>query len=114
MAISTTGHRLLCILFSVYVLSKILKLCSAEGSSFRYRVEIHQTLVAEVDLFVGSIMALFDAVRLLFLKQHLEVDPECGFLVLTDGELAVAQTFLCLQLVTRLVSLSLGLSDVCF
>jgi hypothetical protein len=59
-------------------------------------------------------MALVDAVRLLFLKQHLEVDPECGFLVLTDGELAVAQTFLCLQLVTGLVSLSLGLSDVCF
>ncbi len=36
MTISTTGRRLLCILCSVYVLSKMLKLCGAEGSSFRW------------------------------------------------------------------------------
>ncbi len=36
MAISTTGRRLLCILCSVCVLSKMLKLCGAEGSSFRF------------------------------------------------------------------------------
>jgi hypothetical protein len=35
MTISTTGRRQLCILCSVYVLSKMLKLCGAEGSSFR-------------------------------------------------------------------------------
>ena len=35
MVISTTGRRPLCILCSVSVLSKMLKLCSAEGSSFR-------------------------------------------------------------------------------
>ncbi len=35
MAISTTGRRPLCILCSVSVLSKMLKLRSAEGSSFR-------------------------------------------------------------------------------
>ncbi len=34
MAISTTGRHPLCILCSVYVLSKMLKLRSAEGSSF--------------------------------------------------------------------------------
>ncbi len=37
MTISTTGRRLLCILCFVYVLSKMLKLCSAGGSSFRFR-----------------------------------------------------------------------------
>ena len=36
MAVSTTGRRLLCILCSVCVLSKMLKLCGAEGSSFRW------------------------------------------------------------------------------
>ena len=36
MTISTTGRRQLCILCSVSVLSKMLKLCGAEGSSFRW------------------------------------------------------------------------------
>ena len=36
MTISTTGRRQLCILCSVCVLSKMLKLCGAEGSSFRW------------------------------------------------------------------------------
>ncbi len=36
MAVSTTGRRLLCILCSFCVLSKMLKLCGAEGSSFRW------------------------------------------------------------------------------
>jgi hypothetical protein len=36
MTISTTGRRRLCILCSVYVLSKMLKLCGAEGSSFNW------------------------------------------------------------------------------
>jgi hypothetical protein len=36
MTISTTGRRRLCILRFVYVLSKMLKLCGAEGSSFRF------------------------------------------------------------------------------
>jgi hypothetical protein len=35
MVISTTGRRPLCILCSVSVLSKMLKLCSVEGLSFR-------------------------------------------------------------------------------
>ena len=36
LTISTTGRRQLCILCSVCVLSKMLKLCGAEGSSFRW------------------------------------------------------------------------------
>ncbi len=36
MTISTTGRRQLCILCSVCVLSKMLKLCGVEGSSFRW------------------------------------------------------------------------------
>ena len=38
MTISTTRRRQLCILCCVYVLSKMLKLCGAEGSSFRWLI----------------------------------------------------------------------------
>ncbi len=77
MAISTTGHRLLCILCSVYVLSKMLKLCSAEGSSFRF-----WWMLSAVSCW-GRILIVLrftrsthcDAVvRLLFLRQQLGVD----------------------------------------
>jgi hypothetical protein len=45
MTISTTGRRLLCILCFVYVLSKMLKLCSAEGSSFRFLMDAVSVLL---------------------------------------------------------------------
>ena len=47
MTISTTGRRQLCILCSVCVLSKMLKLCGAEGSSFRW-------LMGAVSCFCGD------------------------------------------------------------
>jgi hypothetical protein len=62
MAISTTGRRLLCILCSVYVLSKMLKLCGAEGSSFRLWWMLSAFLFSEASV---------DDVSYLLLKHHL-------------------------------------------
>jgi hypothetical protein len=52
MAISTTGRRPLCISCSVSVLSKMLKLRSAEGSSFRLWWLL-QSVIAEAVLVGG-------------------------------------------------------------
>ena len=65
MAISTTGRRPLCILCSVYVLSKMLKLRSAEGSSFRLWWMLSTFVLLGQHLF-----CLLDAVRRLLLRQH--------------------------------------------
>ena len=62
MAISTTGRRPLCIFCSVSVLSKMLKLRSAEGSSFR--------LWWLLSVFCCW-SSLLDAVSFLLLRQHL-------------------------------------------
>ena len=93
MAISTTGRRPLCIFCSVSVLSKMLKLRSAEGSSFRLwwmlsaflllrhrHCALHQT-----HWWLGSIR--------LFLRQM--PDRYCWVFwdeALSEGELAVART----------------------
>ncbi len=90
MAISTTGRHLLCILCSVYVLSKMLKLCSAEGSSFRFwwmlsavccrgsiliSVEVHQ--IGPFVKLLSDFWLMLSAVccwgSILFLKQQLGV-----------------------------------------
>jgi hypothetical protein len=71
MAISTTGRCLLCILCFVYVLSKMLKLCGAEGSSFRLG-GCCQSCVAEAASWFCSL----DAVSLLLLKQRLGVSSD--------------------------------------
>jgi hypothetical protein len=65
MAISTTGRHPLCILCSVYVLSKMLKHRSAEGSSFRLWWMLSTVLVLRQHLF-----CLLDTVSRLLLKQH--------------------------------------------
>ncbi len=101
MAVSINGRRLLCILCSVYVQSKMLKLCSAEGSSFRDRVEIHQTLVSEVDLFVGS---LVDVVRLCFWGNILEVDPVWLIRVVWCCQIFVSDTTFSILILERLLS----------
>jgi hypothetical protein len=61
MAISTTGRRPLCIFCSVSVLSKMLKLRSAEGSSFR--------LWWLLSVFCCW-SSLLDAVSFLLLRRH--------------------------------------------
>ncbi len=94
MTVSTTGRRLLCILCSVYVLSKMLKLCGAEGSSFRWLLGAvsrccgdPSDFVFEVDLVAelapcfcwGSldwpiceaVVRFIGAVNCLLLRQHL-------------------------------------------
>ncbi len=74
MAISTTGRRPLCILCSVSVLSKMLKLPSAEGSSFRLWWMLSSfccwsSSLDAVSLCWGIIMVLcVDEVRCLFLN----------------------------------------------
>ncbi len=82
MAISTTGRRLLCILCFVYVLSKMLKLCSAEGSSFRL-----WGMLSAICCW-GSIVCRYSSDSLIVgicqwcLKQILCVFANCGCVVL--------------------------------
>ena len=57
MTISTTGRRLLCILCFVFVLSKMLKLCGAEGSSFRWFVGAVSCFCWDPSLFEVDLVA---------------------------------------------------------
>jgi hypothetical protein len=65
MAISTTGRRPLCILCSVYVLSKMLKLRSVEGSSFSL-----WWMLSDCLLLKRHLIGLLDAVSLSLEPHH--------------------------------------------
>ena len=77
MAISTTGRRPLCIFCSVSVLSKMLKLRSAEGSSFRLWWLLQSFVLKQIFLEVVNLLVvesaswcLLNAVSLLLLMPH--------------------------------------------
>jgi hypothetical protein len=92
MAISTTGRRPLCILCSVSVLSKMLKLRSAEGSSFRLCWMLSAfLLLRHRHCALHQTHWCLGSVRLL-LRQMCTVIRVFWGEALSDGELAVART----------------------
>ena len=73
MTISTTGRRRLCILCSVYVLSKMLKLCGAEGSSFSWLMGAVSCCCWDLSDFVSEVNLVAEQ-RLVCVGLH-QIDP---------------------------------------